>query len=279
MTTGTLGALLDSSSARQTSLHELAPYLGKMRPELAAWAIESGTAPGDRIYDPFCGSGTVLLEGSIRERQVFGTDLNPYATLLSRAKIGASGRDLPSTGLEVVEKYLPRVDSAKLEVTNTDVSDELRKMYHPETLRSLFAWAHVLRDEGDDFALSCLMGIAHHQRPGFLSYPASHTVPYLRDKKFPRDQFPELYQYRAVEPRLIKKIDRALSRLPPVTPRNTGCELQVNLATCLANRDSMLSSPARLIWASSTTAVTTGFVLSCSARLSGSNWTRQYRHA
>ncbi|MGE2835807.1 DNA methyltransferase [Mycobacterium sp. SMC-4] len=185
-----------------------------MRPELAAWAVDACTNPGDRVYDPFCGSGTVLLEAQSQGRIATGTDLNPYAVLLSEAKVAALNGALPSSGDDLVEKYLPRVDQLRSEVSSAEVSEELRSMYHPDTLISLLAWVKVLKDENDSFGLACLMGIAHHQRPGFLSFPASHTVPYLRSKSFPKELFPELYEYRDVESRLARKIDRAISRLP-----------------------------------------------------------------
>lgn len=185
-----------------------------MRPELAAWAIDACTNPGDHVYDPFCGSGTVLLEAQSRGRIAVGSDLNPYAVLLSRAKLNASKESLPSNGPEFIAKYLTQVEDLKPTILTKNLSQELQDMYHPDTLISLLAWVKVLQDQGDDFGLACLMGIAHHQRPGFLSYPASHTVPYLRNKSFPKESFPELYEYRDVESRLQRKIDRALSRLP-----------------------------------------------------------------
>jgi len=58
------------------------------------------------------------------------------------------------------------------------------------------------------------MGILHHQRPGFLSFPSSHTVPYLRLNKFPKEQFPHLYEYREVKERLLSKVRRAYKRVP-----------------------------------------------------------------
>lgn len=205
---------------RPSSLHQLSPYLGKMRPELAAWAVDACTKPGDHVYDPFCGSGTVLLEAQSRGRIVVGSDLNPYAVLISRAKLGVSDQSLPSSGRDFVDNYYSRVRDLLPKQRTDTVSQELRNMYHPDTLVSLLAWIRVLQDEGDDFGLACLMGIAHHQRPGFLSYPASHTVPYLRDRTFPRELFPELYEYRDVETRLARKIDRAISRLPAFAESN-----------------------------------------------------------
>ncbi len=38
------------------------------------------------ILDPFCGSGTVLLEGILRGHHVIGIDVNPIARLISRVK-------------------------------------------------------------------------------------------------------------------------------------------------------------------------------------------------
>jgi hypothetical protein len=58
------------------------------------------------------------------------------------------------------------------------------------------------------------MGILHHQRPGFLSYPSSHGAPYLRTNKFPPKKYPELYEYRSVEDRLLSKITRTYKNIP-----------------------------------------------------------------
>lgn len=43
--------------------------------------------PGDYVLDPFCGSGTVLLESIINNRNAYGTDANPLARLISEVKI------------------------------------------------------------------------------------------------------------------------------------------------------------------------------------------------
>jgi hypothetical protein len=70
----------------------------------------------------------------------------------------------------------------------------------------------LLRRKKEWFLLANLLGILHHQRPGFLSYPCSHLVPYLRKRKFPRDRYPEMYRYRDPEPRLTAKLLRTYER-------------------------------------------------------------------
>jgi DNA modification methylase len=43
--------------------------------------------PQLRILDPFCGSGTVLLEALVRGHQAIGIDVNPMARLISKVKV------------------------------------------------------------------------------------------------------------------------------------------------------------------------------------------------
>ena len=37
-------------------------------------------------------------------------------------------------------------------------------------------------------------------------------MPYLRDRKYPRHEFPEMYAYRALRPRLLAKVKRSYKR-------------------------------------------------------------------
>ena len=43
--------------------------------------------PGDLVLDPYCGSGTTLLEAALLGRRAYGVDLNPLAVLIARAKV------------------------------------------------------------------------------------------------------------------------------------------------------------------------------------------------
>jgi DNA modification methylase len=42
---------------------------------------------GDYVLDPFCGSGTILLESILAERNSYGADSNPLARLISEVKV------------------------------------------------------------------------------------------------------------------------------------------------------------------------------------------------
>jgi methylase of polypeptide subunit release factors len=203
-----------AGSAWQTesTLHQLSPYIGKTKSSMAGALVKQYTKRGETVFDPFSGCGTVAFECWRLGRQVIANDLSPYAYLLTRAKL------FPYATLADALQHLERI-AAKLESTGSNpdlrlVPRWVRAFFHPDTLREAVMWAEALREGRCWFLLSCLMGILHHQRPGFLSYPSSHTVPYLRVKKFPPKDFPELYEYRPLLARLRAKVERAYSRLP-----------------------------------------------------------------
>jgi hypothetical protein len=62
------------------------PWPARMHRAIARTVIREVTGPRDRILDPFCGSGTVLLEAMLAGRPSLGIDLNPLAPLLVRTK-------------------------------------------------------------------------------------------------------------------------------------------------------------------------------------------------
>lgn len=66
--------------------HGLHPYPARMIPQIARRLIEMYSLSGDKVLDPFCGSGGVLVESVLRGRESFGIDINPLACLLARVK-------------------------------------------------------------------------------------------------------------------------------------------------------------------------------------------------
>lgn len=198
-----------SCTNTESTLHQLSPYIGKLKSTIAQDLILNYSRPGGLVADAFAGSGTVLLEAVRLGRRAFGVDISPYAALLSRAKLSA-----PNTLDEALSQANERL-AAALSRPKPDeqiIPSWVKSFFHPDTLSEAINFADECKEQQDDFLLACMLGILHHQRPGFLSYPSSHLTPYLRDKKFPKDEFPQLYQYRALEPRLLEKVKRAYKR-------------------------------------------------------------------
>lgn len=66
--------------------HGYHKYPAKFIPQLAARLIQEYSKPGDLVCDPFMGSGTTLVEAILADRRAAGTDINPVAWLITRAK-------------------------------------------------------------------------------------------------------------------------------------------------------------------------------------------------
>ena len=194
----------------ECTFHQIAPYIGKMKSAMAREIIQEFTSSGDLILDPFAGSGVIALEALMARREVVCTDINPYAITLTQAKF---------TAPENLEEALKKANLVMDQVLASDYTTSLdqipewvKAFFHPKTLEEILGFSRIVQQDNDSFLMGCLLGILHHQRPGFLSYPSSHQVPYLRTKRFPKETFPDLYEYRPLKPRLIAKINRLYKR-------------------------------------------------------------------
>lgn len=228
----------------ESTLHQLSPYIGKIKSIFARKLITTYTKPGDTILDPFAGSGTMAFESLIAERHAIANDMNPYALTLIKAKMFP-----PNSLEEAIERAEYYITSCAHQIDKIDLEETpewVKQFYHKDTLKEIISLSQLLRDNDEFFLLACLLGILHHERPGFLSYPASHLVPYLRTKKYPPEEYPEMYAYRDVESRLIKKIKRAYRRFPTInsTLQKTCFEKDAEQLTFAKNSiDAVISSP------------------------------------
>jgi hypothetical protein len=76
-------------------VHGFHTYPARMHPVTAARLVRAVSEPGQTVLDPFCGSGTVLVEAMLAGRRARGTDLNPLAVRIARLKtslLDAPGR-------------------------------------------------------------------------------------------------------------------------------------------------------------------------------------------
>lgn len=77
-------------------------YPARMIPQIAGKLLDMFAAvDATLLFDPYCGTGTSLVEGLIRGLNVAGTDLNPLARLIAQAKIS-------TPDLEEVDKHIAR---------------------------------------------------------------------------------------------------------------------------------------------------------------------------
>ena len=70
----------------KTETHGFHSYPAMMIPQVARRLLNMFGKRGDVVLDPFCGSGTVLVEAKMLGMNSWGIDINPLALLLARVK-------------------------------------------------------------------------------------------------------------------------------------------------------------------------------------------------
>jgi hypothetical protein len=119
------------------SLHEVS-YRACFKPQLPRFFIDRLTRQGDRVYDPFMGRGTTVLEAALAGRRALGCDVNPLSTILAGPRL-----DPPT--VEEVAGRLERLDLS----WDVLIPEELTVFYHRDTLVEICSLrAYLLEREG-----------------------------------------------------------------------------------------------------------------------------------
>ncbi|MGI8922981.1 MAG: DNA methyltransferase [Fimbriimonadales bacterium] len=172
--------------------------------------LDEFTEIGDTVLDPFGGSGVVPLQALLQGRKAISNDLSEYAYALTLGKLAAPKSVCQA--LALADLVIHEVERLRNDFQPQEVPEWVRSFFHPRTLKEVLIAFEACRKLKTPFVQACLLGILHHVRPGFLSYPASHLTPYLREKMYPRAGNPEMYAYRELATRLRAKVHRAYRR-------------------------------------------------------------------
>jgi len=223
--------------------HPMCSYLASFPAALAHAFIARYSRPGDVVLDPFSGRGTTPLQACAEGRIGVGNDLNPFAHLLTAAKVAPATRAQSATRLAALRLAWhgeasgwidlagritahPTADDALVPIAGSGagpadgtepVPVEVALAFHPRTLAQLLFVRTVLRldDRTDRFLAAAITGILHGKSASYLSELMPNTFSmaprYVRDFAR-RTAFasPE----RDVFDGLARKLDR-LHRGPP----------------------------------------------------------------
>jgi DNA methylase len=120
---------------RTKHVHALHPYLGKYVPQLVEIFLQRYFAPADRIYDPFVGSGTTLVEANVFGAHAVGCDISAFNCLLARVKTATYSLPTLELGLKGALEHARRTGRSKQRAT-----DWLERWYAPVALDELLAF-------------------------------------------------------------------------------------------------------------------------------------------
>jgi hypothetical protein len=131
-------------SERTKHVHGLHPYLGKFPPQLAEALIRRHCPEGGLVLDPFCGSGTTLVEAVGLGRDAVGCDVSAFNALLSREK--TRRRDDAAAVAAGLAQTLVRAEELAAH-DPLEVPAYLREWYGEKARRELLAYRRAIEPE------------------------------------------------------------------------------------------------------------------------------------
>lgn len=123
-------------------------YPARYIPQIPRWAI-SKYLPGDEdgLLDPFCGSGTTLVEGVLSGKTGFAIDVDPFARLLTRVKT----RPFSLHELETLDRIVAAIRKRLDEPIEVSIPvppiPNLRKWFREDVTESLLRLKQLIYEE------------------------------------------------------------------------------------------------------------------------------------
>ena len=207
-----------SKQRQASSLHEVS-YRACFKPQLPRFFINLLTKKGDKVYDPFSGRGTTVIEAGILGRNIVSNDINPLSQILTMPRFF-----VPNIKA-VIERLdqIPYIKSARADL-------DLSMFYHPETEAEIVSLKNYLKQKSlkkqQDPLDSWIKMVATNRltghSPGFFSVytlPPNQAVTPDRQIKIntDRNQKPE---YRDTKKLIIKKSKSLIRKLKKTEIKN-----------------------------------------------------------
>lgn len=135
---------------RTRHVHRLHPYLGKYIPQLVEVFLRKYFIPGQTILDPFCGSGTTLVQANELAINSIGCDISAFNVMLCRAKTDSYNlARLRKEVLDILDKAQNTIAQIRPTSNHIDIDNNyLRKWFAPPALRELLIYKGLI-DAGD----------------------------------------------------------------------------------------------------------------------------------
>jgi len=139
--------------------HHLYRYPGQFVPQIPRFLIEKFSKKYDLVLDPFCGSGTTLVEANLLHRNSYGIDVHPLARLVTKVKtrkISMSNDELIKiTNINVIDDFDENNEECK--------KFKYNYLFNPENLMQLLKIRKeiykIYTGAQRDFLLVCLLSI------------------------------------------------------------------------------------------------------------------------
>ena len=116
-------------------VHRIHPYKGKFIPQLVEYFLDSNADDfkkeiyfneNDIILDPFCGSGTALVQANELNMNAIGIDISPFNTMIANCKIdNVDLEKLEFVLKDIISKLEEYISSSKIFEFENELNNKL----------------------------------------------------------------------------------------------------------------------------------------------------------
>lgn len=154
--------MLPKLNERNRATHLIHRYPAKLIHHIPNLFIQNSvlTKPGEFIADTFCGSGTVLLEAMLSQRNAIGFELNPISTLISKVKTTPLDPSILGTKAEKIFRIIEDNNCGTEEKWFPNIGFWFTKKPRKDLTRIKYAIYHAdLESDYTNFFLVCFSSI------------------------------------------------------------------------------------------------------------------------
>lgn len=120
---------------QSSSIHEIS-YRACFKAQLPRFFIELLTEPNDRVYDPFSGRGTTVIEAGMLDRNIISNDINPLSKIVTLPRLS-----IPEAAL--IEQRITEIPF----YSNKKADIDLSMFYHPATEAEIVSLKDYLHEK------------------------------------------------------------------------------------------------------------------------------------
>jgi len=218
------------------SFHPMCSYLASFPAALAHAFIARYSRPGDVVLDPFSGRGTAPVQAAAEGRIGVGNDLNPFAHLLTAAKLEPPTFAESRTRATALRLGWASSSSRWLDLARSiqaspgeggpePVPAEVALAFHPRTFAQVLYLRSTLDLDRpvDRFLAAALAGILHGKTPSYLSTLMPNT--FSMAPRYVRE-FAARSSFESPERDAFDRLEAKLARLArDPLPRGAGVAL------------------------------------------------------
>ena len=247
--------------ARTKHVHRLHPYLGKFIPQLVEIFLRKYFKHGQTVLDPFCGSGTTLVQANELGINSIGFDISEFNVLITKAKtakydLGIAKKEIhdileklrSSIQKDNIQLNLLKPETYSIEITVTN-NEYLNRWFDQKARNELLTYKYLIDKESYKYKILMKVILSRSARSARLT---THF-----DLDFPKKPQTEPY-YCYKHSRICKPTNEAfkflrrysldtIRRLEEYSYLQTDAKAEVNHADCRVNDfplvDGVITSP------------------------------------